>query len=66
MQPTTYLEMVTGCITENEYDVILDYPQGLVYAFYFKEKVIVVVEIVASKQQEILICLQILSQMEKQ
>ena len=38
MQPTTYLEMVTGCITENEYDVILDYPQGLVYAFYFKEK----------------------------
>ena len=38
MQPTTYLEMVTGCITENEYDVILDYPQGLVYAFCFKEK----------------------------
>ena len=38
MQPTTYLQMVSGCITENEYDVILDSPQGLVYAFYFKEK----------------------------
>ena len=38
MQPTPYLQMVSGCITENEYDVILDSPQGLVYAFYFKEK----------------------------
>lgn len=38
MQPTTYLQMASGCITENEYDVILDSPQGLVYAFYFKEK----------------------------
>ena len=37
-QPTTYLQIATGCITENEYDVILDTPQGLVYAFYFKEK----------------------------
>ena len=38
MQPTTYLQMASGCRTENEYDVILDSPQGLVYAFYFKEK----------------------------
>jgi len=38
MQPTTYLQMASGCVTENEYDVILDSPQGLVYAFYFKEK----------------------------
>lgn len=37
-QPTTYLQMASGCITENEYDVLLDSPQGLVYAFYFKEK----------------------------
>jgi hypothetical protein len=37
-QPTTYLQMATGCITENEYDVFLDTPQGLVYAFYFKEE----------------------------
>jgi hypothetical protein len=50
MQPTTYLQMVSGCITENEYDVILDSPQGLAYAFYFKEKVVVAVEIVAGKQ----------------
>ena len=38
IQPTTYLQMASGCITENEYDIILDSPQGLVYAFYFKEK----------------------------
>ena len=38
IQPTTYLQIASGCITENEYDVILDSPQGLVYAFYFKEK----------------------------
>ena len=37
-QPITYLQMASGCITENEYDVLLDSPQGLVYAFYFKEK----------------------------
>ena len=37
-QPITYLQLASGCITENEYDVILDSPQGLVYAFYFKEK----------------------------
>ena len=37
-QPTTYLQIASGCITENEYDVVLDSPQGLVYAFYFKEK----------------------------
>ena len=65
MQPTTYLQMVSGCITENEYDVILDSPQGLAYAFYFKEKVVVAVEIVAGNQQDVLICLQILSQLEK-
>jgi len=37
-QPPTYLQMASGCITENEYDVILDSPQGLIYSFYFKEK----------------------------
>jgi len=42
----------SGCITENEYDVLLDSPQGLVYAFYFKEKVVSVVEILVGKQKD--------------
>jgi hypothetical protein len=37
-QPITYLQLASGCITENEFSVYLDTPRGLLYTFYFKEK----------------------------
>ena len=37
-QPPTLLQIASGCITESDYNVYLDTPQGLVYTFYFKEK----------------------------
>lgn len=36
-QPITFLQIASGCITENDFNVYLDTPQGLVYTFYFKE-----------------------------
>ncbi len=37
-QPITFLQIASGCITENEFGVYLDKPQGLYFTFYFKEK----------------------------
>ena len=37
-QPPTLLQIASECITECDYNVYLDTPQGLVYTFYFKEK----------------------------
>lgn len=37
MQPVALLEMVSGHVTENEYNVFFDSPEGLIYAFHFKE-----------------------------
>lgn len=38
MQPISLLEMASGHVTENEYNVFFDSPNGLIYAFNFKEK----------------------------
>lgn len=38
IQATDLLEMVSGHVTENEYNVFFDSQEGLIYAFHFKEK----------------------------
>ena len=38
LQPVSLLEMASGCVTNNEYNVFLDSPKGMIYAYYFKEK----------------------------
>ena len=38
LQATSLLEMVSGHVTDNEYNVFFDSPEGLIYAFHFKEK----------------------------